>query len=238
MSTLNLEDLLEAGAHFGHLKGKINPKMKPYIFTMRNNVHIINIEETKNLFEKALEFLKKILNENKLVLFVGTKRQAKNAVTKLAKSLNMPYVVHRWLGGTLTNFDTIQKSLKRLNDLKAELKSDDLEQKYTKKEIGLKQKECVKLEQNVGGLQLLNKLPDAIFIIDPISEKTVVLEALSISIPIVAVLDTNADPRIIDYPIPANDEAVKTINLICEVLEKELSKSDKKAVKKEENEKK
>jgi small subunit ribosomal protein S2 len=228
MSTITLEELLEAGAHFGHLKGKVNPKMKPYIFTMRNNVHIINIEETKILFDKALIFLKKMLSDNKLILFVGTKRQAKNAVEKLANSLNMPLVVTRWLGGTLTNFDTIQKSLKRLNDLNNEMKSEDLEQKYTKKEIGLKEKECAKLVHDVGGLTLLNKLPDAIFLVDPVSEKTAVAEARNLNIPIVAILDTNADPQMIDYPIPANDEAVKTINLLCTVLEKELKSKPKK----------
>ncbi len=212
-----LLEMLKAGMHFGHRVSKWHPKMAPYIFGARNDVHIINLEITAVKLKEALDFIKSIALEGKTVLFLGTKDQAKEIVKKYALDCGMPYVVSRWLGGTLTNFETIRKLLKSYNDLKARQAAGELA-KYTKKEQLEFQKKIEDLENTISGVANLEKLPDAIFILDVKKEKTALKEAQKKKIPIVAVCDTNADPEGIKYVIPANDDAVKSIEMVVSLV--------------------
>ncbi len=210
---VEIQELLEAGAHFGHKIEKWNPKMKPFIFTKKSGIHIIDLTKTKEELEKALEFISKAIGEGKNILFVGTKKQAQENVKSEAERAGMPYVSERWLGGTLTNFQTVIKQVKKLKSLRGEKEKGDWE-KFSKKEKAVKQKELEKLEKSIGGLENLKDLPDIMYIIDTAKEHLAVKEAKKMGIPIVGVVDSNADPTIIDYPIPSNDDAVKVIKLI------------------------
>lgn len=213
----SLLEMLKAGAHFGHQKSKWHPKMEPYIFTIRSGVHIINLEKTAEELAKALEFVKKTVAGGGKVLFIGTKKQAQPIVKKYALEAETPYVIGRWMGGTLTNFSIIIKLVKKLKEMRRQQETGEWA-KYTKKEqVGLK-KEFDKLENMVGGLELLDKKPDALFIIDVKKEKTAAAEATKTGVPIVAICDTNVNPQRISYVIPANDDATKTIELITRLM--------------------
>ena len=224
MEIPDLLELLEAGVHFGHRKDKFHPKMKPYVFTIRDSVCIIDLEETTKALEKALVFIQKQIKENKIILLVGAKKQAKDLIKKMAQKTELPYVSNRWLGGLLTNFDTIRKRLKKLKELKTQKEAGEFE-KFTKKEQLLKDSEIAKLEKNFGGIADLTKLPDALFVVDSIKEKVAVGEARILNIPVIAICDTNADPTFIDYPIPANDDAIKSLEIILGIIEQAICKA-------------
>jgi small subunit ribosomal protein S2 len=206
-------ELLKAGAHFGHKISKWHPKMAPFIFTERNQVHIINLEETQKKLQEALNFLRQSAAQNKIILFVGTKDQAQEIITRHAKDVGVPYVTNRWLGGLLTNFNEIHILIKKFRRLKTERDTGELG-KYTKKEQIHIGKEIVKMEKYLSGIESLERRPDIIFIIDLKKEKTALNEALLCKTKIVALCDTNVNPDKIDYPIPSNDDAIKTIELI------------------------
>ena len=217
MPEILLSELLKNGVHFGHQKSRWHPKMKPYIYTTRNGVHIINLDKTAEKLKKALDFLRETVASGGVVLFVSTKKQAKDIAEKYAKSVNMPYLIERWIGGTLTNFSVISKLINKFKKLKKEKESGEL-QKYTKKEQLKFDEEIERLNKLVGGIESLEKLPQALFIIDVKQEKTAVREAKRVGIPIVAVMDTNTNPTDIDYIIPANDDATKSIEYITRLI--------------------
>jgi small subunit ribosomal protein S2 len=218
----SLEEMLKAGVHFGHRVSRWSPKMEPYIFTARNNVHIIDLEKTHQKLAEALEFIQKLKKEKKTILFVGTKVSAKEIVQEKAKEVKMPYVVERWLGGTLTNFQVIAKRLEYFRNLEEKKKSGEWEKKYTKKERHEFNIELEKLEKQFGGIKKMTKLPDALLVIDTHKEKLAVKEAGMKKIPVIGLCDTNADPSIIDYPIPANDDAISSLRLILGAIVKVL----------------
>jgi len=215
LSQTTIKQLLEAGVHFGHQTQRWNPKMKKYIFGERNGIYIINLEITLTCLEKALQFLKQTATEGKFILFVGTKKQAQEPLKAAAEACGMPYVNQRWLGGMLTNFETIRKSIKKLDSIDA-MEKDGSFQFITKKEIGSLKKEREKLVKNLSGVREMRKVPGAIFVIDSELEKIAVAEAKKLGVPVVAVLDTNGNPDGIDYPLPGNDDAIKAIKLFCE----------------------
>lgn len=217
MFKVTLEDLLEAGVHFGHQVRRWNPKMAPYIYTTNAGVHVFDLTKTREALLEAYEAVRQTVEKGGIILFVATKRQAKEQVTQAAQKVGMPYLTTRWLGGTLTNFDQIRRSIKKLEELKKE-RAEGIYDSYTKKERLLIDREIGALERTFGGIVSLQKLPDIVFILDTHEEKTAVREAHLKGIPIVGVVDTNADPDIIDYPIPANDDALKSISLIVEVI--------------------
>lgn len=217
MSAITIKQLLEAGVHFGHQTQRWNPKMKKYIFGERNGIYIINLELTLACLEKALEFLKQVALEGMSVLFVGTKRQAQEPLKAAAEACGMPYVSQRWLGGMLTNFETVRKSIKKLDSID-QMESDGSFQFITKKEAGSLKKEREKLIKNLSGVREMRKIPRAVFVIDCDHEKIAIAEARKLGIPVIAVLDTNGNPDGIDYPIPGNDDAIKAIKLFCEVV--------------------
>lgn len=217
MQDVSLVDLLKAGVHFGHQVSRWHPKMRPYIFTARGGVYIIDLEKTNALMRKAQEFVRDLVAKDGVVLFVGTKRQAKSIVHEAALQLGMPYVVERWLGGTFTNFPTISKMTRRLTQLKEERASGKLE-RYTKKEQLVIGEDIARLEKLVGGIERMQRVPDAIVVVDVKQERTAVQEAQKVKIPVVAVVDTNVSPAGIDYPIPGNDDATKSIQIIVEAL--------------------
>lgn len=210
-----MKELLEAGAHFGHQTQRWNPKMAPFIFDARNKVHIIDLAKTVEKLEEAKKFVSNITKNDGKILFVGTKKQAQTLVKEAALKCGMPYVTERWLGGMITNFQTIASRTKYLKDLKRKLENSST---MIKKERVKAEEEVRKIEENLGGIIDLTRLPDAIFVIDVTKEMTAVKEARKMNIPIVAVVDTNANPELIDYPIPANDDAVKSIQLISNYL--------------------
>ena len=213
MSNLTIKQLLEAGVHFGHQTKRWNPKMKPYIFGARNGIYIIDLQKTLKMFKEAYNFVKEVSARNEYVLFVGTKKQAQEGIAEEAKRCAAYHVNNRWLGGTLTNFQTIEKSLARLRKYE-ELKSSDIFKVLPKKEaIGI-DKEILKLERNIGGIKGMERLPGAIYIVDPKKETIAVKEAKKLGIPTVGIVDTNCDPDDIDYIIPGNDDAIRAIKLI------------------------
>lgn len=234
MAVIKFEDLLDTGAHFGHVTRKWHPNYKPYILMEKNGVHIINLEETISSFDKAITFIQSIVKKNGEVLFVGTKKQAKDIVQQEADRCGMFYIVERWLGGSLTNFATIKKSIKRLKILEKE--GSSLYENLTKKEMQMLNRERVKLSDQHRGIKDMRKPPDAVVIVDGQYEDTAVKEATSMGIPVVAIVDSNTDPNKINYPIPANDDSLRTIQLLIgsiaeAILEiKGLSKDDKKDV--------
>ncbi len=214
MASVSMRQMLEAGVHFGHQTRFWNPKMAEYIFGERNKIHIINLERTQPLFAEAAAFVKGVVADGGTVLFVGTKRSARDAVLKEATRCEMPYVNQRWLGGMLTNFKTIRGSVKRLADL-VEMKANGLLDKRGKKEATMLRREMEKLERSLGGIKNMDSLPDAIFVIDVGHENIAVHEARKLGIPVVAIVDTNCTPDHIDYVVPGNDDAMRAIALYC-----------------------
>lgn len=217
MAQVTIKQLLEAGVHFGHQTQRWNPKMKKYIFGERNGIYIINLEITLGCIEKAMGFIKQIAAEGKDILLVGTKRQAQEPLRNAAQISAMPYVEQRWLGGMLTNFETVRKSVARLDHI------DKLEQEggfafVTKKETGMLKKEREKLIKNLSGIRKMRRLPGALFVIDSKKEEIGIKEAIKLGIPVVAVLDTNCDPDLVDFPIPGNDDAIRAVKLFCELV--------------------
>lgn len=208
-----IEQMLKAGMHFGHKTSKWHPKMAPYIFTQRHGIHVIDLIKTRKMLKSALELIEKFARESKTILFVGTKMQVKELMKNTAEEANSPYVTEKWMGGTLTNFPVVKKNIKKYNDLTAGKRSGKLD-KYTKKERLEIDRELERLEVKVGGLRNMAKLPDALFVWDITKEKNAVAEAKKKNIPIMAICDTNANPTDINYPIPSNDDATKTIKLV------------------------
>ena len=214
MSQLNLKQLLEAGVHFGHQTQRWNPKMKKYIFGERNGIYIINLELTLACLKNALEFIKKTVAEGQSVLFVGTKKQAQASILESSQACGMPYVHERWLGGMLTNFNTIRKSIDRLDAIDR-MEKDGSFAYVTKKEVGSLRKEREKISKNMTGIRNMKKHPGAVFIIDSKKEEIAVKEAVKLGIPVIAILDTNCDPTLVNYPVPGNDDAIRAIKLFC-----------------------
>ncbi|AEV95261.1 30S ribosomal protein S2 [Pediococcus claussenii] len=213
MPVISMKQLLEAGVHFGHQTRRWNPKMKPYIFTERNGIYIIDLQKTVKLVDNAYNFIKGVAAEDGIVLFVGTKKQAQNAIEEEAKRAGQFYVNHRWLGGTLTNWNTIQKRIKRLKDLK-KMAEDGTFDRLPKKEVALLNKQKDKLEKFLGGIEDMPRIPDVMFIVDPRKEQIAVQEAEKLNIPVVAMVDTNSDPDQVDVIIPSNDDAIRAVRLI------------------------
>ncbi len=221
---VNLSDLMKAGVHFGHRTAKWHPKMKPFIFTEKQGVHIIDLEKTAEKLQQALDFVKSVTAEGGKVLFLGTKSQARPIVKKAAEACGMPYIVSRWLGGTLTNSKSVLGVVKKYNKLKEQKETGKLD-KYTKKERLTITREIERLEELVGGIASLDKVPNAIFIVDVKEEKTAVLEANKIGLPIVAICDTNVNPEKITYPIPGNDDASNSIKIIANTVAEAISEA-------------
>jgi small subunit ribosomal protein S2 len=214
MAEVSLKELLEAGAHFGHQTRRWNPKMQKYIFAARGGVHIIDLTKTGVLLKEATDFAHKTAADGGKVLFVGTKRQAAPVIRDEAVAAGMPYVTERWLGGMLTNFSTIRLQVQRLKKLEAGLESGDFASKYNKKEVLDFTNECASLTRIFGGIKNMDGLPRAVFVVDVPNEAIAVAEARKLGIPVIAIADTNADPDLIDYPIPANDDAIRTVRII------------------------
>ncbi len=214
MAKVTVKEMLQAGLHFGHQTRRWNPKMKPYIYGPRNGIYIINLDKSKKLFDSAYSFIIDEVAKGGNLLFVGTKRQARNIVKEEAVRCGMPYVDHRWLGGMLTNFQTIKNSIERLKSIES-MQEDGSISRFPKKEILLMGKERIKLERNVGGIKNMRNIPSAILVIDPRNESIAINEAKKLKIPVIALADTNCDPDGIDYIIPGNDDAIRSIRLIC-----------------------
>ncbi|MFN8154581.1 MAG: 30S ribosomal protein S2 [Bacteroidia bacterium] len=221
MINVTQEELLNAGVHFGHLKRKWNPKMAPYIFMERNGIHIIDLNKTHAKLEEAAAAVKQIAKSGKKILFVATKKQAKEIVASAAKSVNMPYITERWPGGMLTNFATQRKSVKKMTSLDKML-TDGTADNFSKKERLMMGRQKSKMEKLIGSIADLNRLPAALFIVDTVKEHIAVDEAIKLGIPTLAINDTNSDPSLIDFPIPANDDASKSIELIMNVMVKSI----------------
>ena len=217
MAVVAMKQLLEAGVHFGHQTRRWDPKMAEYIFQARNGIHIIDLQKTSKKLDEAYAFLKEQVEEGKTVLFVGTKKQAQECVKEAALKCGMYYVDQRWLGGMLTNFDTIQKRIQRLKDLEA-MEQDGTFEVLPKKEVILLKKEMEKLERNLGGIKEMDKLPGVIFLVDPKKERIAILEAKKLNIPVIGLVDTNCNPEELDYPIPGNDDAIRAVKLIADVM--------------------
>jgi small subunit ribosomal protein S2 len=217
MARTTYQDLLDAGVHFGHLTRKWDPKMSQYIFMERNGIHIIDLNKTLTKVEEAAAAIKQIVKSGRKVLFVATKKQAKDIVAEYAKNVNMPFITERWLGGMLTNFATVRKSIKKMSNID-KLTKDGTYTNLSKKERLMIQRERIKLETLLGGIADLNRLPAALFLIDVKKEHIAVSEALKLNIPTFAMVDTNSDPSNIDFPIPANDDATKSISLITGII--------------------
>ena len=216
MARISFDDLLSIGAHFGHVVRKWNPNFQPYVLMEKNGVHIINLEETLKNIERALHFITEVISRNGEILFVGTKKQAKDIIQQEADRCGMFYVVERWLGGTLTNFSTIKKSIKRLQLLEKE--GSSIYENLTKKELQMLNRERIKLSDQHRGIKDMRRLPDAVIIVDAFFESIAIKEANLLEIPVIAIVDSNTDPRKIDYPIPANDDSIRTIQLIISTL--------------------
>ena len=217
MAVVAMKQLLEAGVHFGHQTRRWDPKMAEYIFQARNGIHIIDLQKTSKKLDEAYAFLKEQVEEGKTVLFVGTKKQAQECMKEAALKCGMYYVDQRWLGGMLTNFDTIQTRIKRLKDLET-MAEDGTFDVLPKKEVILLKKEMEKLEKNLGGIKEMDKLPGVIFLVDPKKEKIAILEAKKLDIPVIGLVDTNCNPEELDYPIPGNDDAIRAVKLIADVM--------------------
>ncbi|EZP78066.1 30S ribosomal protein S2 [Parageobacillus genomosp. 1] len=213
MSVISMKQLLEAGVHFGHQTRRWNPKMKKYIFTERNGIYIIDLQKTVKKVEEAYSFVKELAANGGKILFVGTKKQAQESVKEEAERCGMFYVNQRWLGGTLTNFATIQKRIKRLREIE-KMAEDGIFDVLPKKEVIRLKKEQERLEKFLGGIKDMKELPDALFVIDPRKERIAVAEARKLNIPIIGIVDTNCDPDEIDYVIPANDDAIRAVKLL------------------------
>jgi len=217
MAVVTMRQMLDAGVHFGHQTRRWNPKMKRFIFTERNGIYIIDLQQTLQYVDRAFEFVKETVAHGGSILFVGTKRQAQEAIAEQATRVNMPYVNQRWLGGMLTNFSTVHKRLQRLKDLEAMETSGEFEGR-TKKEVLLLTREKEKLAKTLGGIRDMAKVPSAVWIVDTKKEHIAVGEARKLNIPVVAVLDTNCDPDEVDYPVPGNDDAIRSAALLTKVI--------------------
>lgn len=217
MTTVSLKELLEAGVHFGHQARRWNPKMKPFIYTERDGVHVIDLAQTASRLDEAYEFVKNTVAEGGEVIFVGTKRQAQEIVKREAERVGAMYISERWVGGLLTNFEAVHKNIKRLNDLRDKRDRQELGH-FTKKEQLMIDREISKMEALIGGIDRLDKLPQALFVIDAKKEDNALREAKKTGVTVVALADTNCDPTMIDYPIPANDDAIKAIELLTTTL--------------------
>ena len=217
MAVVAMKQLLEAGVHFGHQTRRWDPKMAEYIFQARNGIHIIDLQKTSKKLDEAYAFIKEQAEEGKTVLFVGTKKQAQECMKEAAIKCGMYYVDQRWLGGMLTNFETIRARVQRLKDLET-MAEDGTFDVLPKKEVILLKKEMEKLERNLGGIKEMDKLPGVIFLVDPKKERIAVLEAKKLGIPVVGLVDTNCNPEEVDYPIPGNDDAIRAVSLIADVI--------------------
>ncbi|WP_078326803.1 30S ribosomal protein S2 [Mycobacteroides salmoniphilum] len=217
MAVVTMKQLLDSGAHFGHQTRRWNPKMKRFIFTDRNGIYIIDLQQTLTYIDKAYEFVKETVAHGGSVMFVGTKKQAQEPIAEEATRVGMPYVNQRWLGGMLTNFSTVHKRLQRLKELEAMEQTGGFEGR-TKKEILMLTREKNKLERSLGGIRDMQKVPSAIFVVDTNKEHLAVAEARKLNIPIIAILDTNCDPDVVDYPIPGNDDAIRSAALLTKVV--------------------
>jgi small subunit ribosomal protein S2 len=228
---VDIKQLLEAGAHFGHQTARWHPKMAPYIHSKRNGSHIIDLTKTVDKLEDALSFLQDVASRDKQILFVGTKHQAQPIVRKLAEDLHQPYVTERWLGGMLTNWNTIGTQIKRLVELEGKMASGELANKYNKLEVQRFQEEIDAMNVLYGGIKELSAKPGAVVIFDVITDANAVREAVKLGLPIVALVDTNADPTGITYPVPCNDDAIKTLQLVADYIQKAVEIGKAKAAK-------
>lgn len=226
MKEITLQEMMEVGLHFGHQTKRWNPKMRKYIFGSRNGIYIIDLQKTQRLFKKALDFVKKVSASGGNVLFVGSKVQGKPIIIEQANACGMPYVAERWLGGMLTNFETVKKSVSRLNQLQ-EMRDDGSFKILAKKESMRLQKEMMKLERNLGGIQYMNSLPSAVFIIDTRKERIALSEANKLGLPVIGLVDTNCDPDGIDYIIPGNDDANRAIQYVTGALTEAIMEGKK-----------
>jgi len=233
---LKPEEMLKAGLHFGHRASKAHPKMKPFIQGTRNAVHIIDVEKTAEKFKQALEFTQELISDNKIILFVGTPVQVRDLVKETALECNLPYIINRWLGGTFTNFDIIKKRVQYFKELEEKKEQGELD-KYTKKERAKIERELNNLEVKFGGIKSLDKLPDAIFVIDMDKDILAIKEAQKKGIKIIGVADTNVDPGFADYAIPANDDAISSVKYILEKVKEVIVNTEPKVEVKEEKEK-
>jgi small subunit ribosomal protein S2 len=213
MSYVTMKELLEAGVHFGHQTRRWNPKMAPYIFGARNGIHIIDLQKTVQFFKITYNYVVETVANGGIMLFVGTKKQAQDAIAEEAQRCGMFYVNHRWLGGMLTNYQTISRSIQRLKEFEA-MKEDGSIKRFPKKEILMMEKKAAKLERALGGIKDMGRLPDIIYVVDPRKEDIAVAEGRKTGIPLVAIVDSNCDPTEIDYPIPGNDDAIRAIRLL------------------------
>lgn len=218
VKNIDMKALLESGAHFGHKTSRWHPKMAPYIHSKRQGGHIINLEKTVEALEKALPELTKIAASGKKILFVGTKKQLKEITKAAAESVDMPYVTVRWIGGTLTNVETVNKQIKKLHDLERRMSSGELEMRYSKLEVQRYQEEIDLLNERYGGIKEMHEQPAAVIVVDAIQDKNAIKEANSLKLPVFAITDTNVDPTNIDYVIPANDDAIKAVQLILDYM--------------------
>jgi small subunit ribosomal protein S2 len=223
---INLEEMTKAGLHFGHRTSRVHPKIKPYISTVRNTVHIIDLEKTVQKFEQALKFIEKLISEGKNLLFIGTKIQSKDLVKEVAQECDLPYINQRWLGGTFTNFKTIKKRIDYFKDLEEKMKKGEFD-KHTKLERLKIDRELKDLEIKFGGIKEITGLPDAIFVLDMKKDALAVKEARTKGVKVIGIADTNIDPTIADYPIPANDDAISSLKYILEKVKDVIIKSKK-----------
>ena len=217
MSRVSIEDLIRSGAHFGHLTRRWNPKMRPYIFMERNGIHIIDLKKTQAAIDEVADVVTRLARKKRYILFVGTKKQAKDIVKEEAKRCGMPYVTERWLGGMLTNFQTIRQSIRRMEDI-GKMQEDGTLTQLKKKERLMRARELEKLERNLSGIARMPRVPDAVFIVDIRREHIALTEARRLGVPVIALVDTNCDIELVDYPIPANDDALRSIKLITGVV--------------------
>ena len=227
---IDTTEMAKAGLHFGHRTSRVHPKMKPYLFGVRNGVHLIDLEKTAEKLKEALAFIRQLISEDKTLLLIGTKVQVKELVKSTAKECGLPYVAERWLGGTFTNFETIKKRIDYFKNLEKKKAEGELE-KYTKKERIEIDKELKDLETKVGGIKELTKLPDAIFVLDMIKDKLAVKEAKSKGVKVIALCGTNCDPTLVDYPVPSNDDAISAVKYILDKVKETISQAKTKPAK-------
>ena len=228
---VDIKELLAAGAHFGHKTSRWHPKMAPYIHSKRNGAHIINLEKTVEALDNALPELTKLAAKGEKILFVGTKKQLKDLVKTSAESVDMPYVTVRWVGGMLTNVDTVNKQIQKLKSLEKRMATGELEKRYNKLEVQRFQEEIDMLNERYGGIKSMNKQPVAIIVTDMIQDKNAIKEAKTLGIPVFAIADTNVDPTVVEYPIPANDDAIKSVQTILDYFVAAIKKKKEKIAK-------